>query len=232
MCESRRKFVRLAVFLLATAATSGNVVAAPAASTAKFMERVRTPFLESRVGRAEGEIQHRGTPEVPRRLPVTVTFRFGAAEARATATLGGSAPYAFVWRHGQAGSARIEEHPDDPPATVEQLGLRAEDLTFSFLFWEVVEEGEREVIAGQPCRVIRLRDPADGGAVLGWFSEKFLFPLRLEWSRPGERDPWRVCEFNRFGKLDDGTWFLRAMRLYGQGWKTKLTLDEVVLGEE
>lgn len=207
--------------------TVATFAAEPSAQTSssldEFLSQVRQPFSRTAEGTAEGIIQHRGD-DGTKRMAIELSFRFSAEQAQATATLQGGEVCKMVWRHGEPASARIVDHSHEGEPTLTQLGIRPEDLTFSFLFWTPVEERRRETISGQPCRVIRLRNPHNDAEVLGWFSEKFLFPLRLEWYPGPDAEPERVGEFTRFEQQDDGLWFIKTMHVRGQGWKTKLTL--------
>ncbi|MFW5894219.1 MAG: hypothetical protein ACOCUY_03700, partial [Verrucomicrobiota bacterium] len=193
------------------------------ASLEDFMAKVRQPFSRTAVGTAEGVIQHRGDIGT-KRLAIELSFQFSANQAQATATLQGGEVCTMVWRHGEPASARIVDQSRDDEPTLTQLGIKPEDLTFSFLFWKPVEERRRETVSGQPCRVIRLRNPHSEAEVMGWFSEKFLFPLRLEWYPDPDANPDRVAEFTRFEKQEDGLWFIKTMLIRGRDWKTKLTL--------
>jgi hypothetical protein len=192
------------------------------------MEGVRHPFVRTISGQAQGTVQHRGG-DAPRRMRVELGFAFRPDGSEAKATLEDGSSCRMVWQHGQKGSAQIVEQSPNASVSLVDFGIHPEDLTFSFLFWKPVEEKRRDTVSGQPCRVIRLEHPDSGATVLGWFSEKFRFPLRLEWTPAGEDGPTRVCEFTRFKQQEDGTWFIRSLRIYGKGWKTKLTLDGVTL---
>lgn len=206
-------------------ATSAAAPARTSSSLADFLAEVRQPFSRTAEGTAEGVIQHRGKAGT-QRMAIELSFRFSADQARATATLQNGEVCKMVWRHGEPASARIVDHSQTGETTLAQLGIKPEDLTFSFLFWPPVEELRRETVSGQPCRVIRMRNPHNNAEVLGWFSEKFLFPLRLEWYPEPDVEPERVAEFTRFEQQEDGLWFIKTMLVRGQGWKTKITLRE------
>lgn len=190
-----------------------------------FLTRVRQPFSRTAEGTAEGVIQHRGDIGT-KRMAIELSFHFTPAQARATASLQSGEVCNMVWQHGEPASARIVDHSREGEPTLTQLGIEPEDLTFSFLFWTPVEERRRETVSGQPCRVILLRNPHSDAEVLGWFSEKFLFPLRLEWYPDPDSEPERVAEFTRFEQQEDGLWFIKTMLIRGRDWKTKLTLRE------
>lgn len=219
---------RLAVAFTGLLALVGAAQADAELPLEDFLERVRQPFIRTVSGAARGVIQHRGD-QGTRRMAIDLSFQFSAKLARATATLQSGATCEMLWQHGRAGSARIVKPVPESELSLHDLGIEPDDLTFSFLFWPAVEERRRDSVSGQPCRVILLRHPTEDVEVLGWFSDKFLFPLRLEWYRTGDPEPRRVCEFTRFKQMDDGTWFIRSMRIYGRGWKTKLTLNEADL---
>jgi hypothetical protein len=87
----------------------------------------------------------------------------------------------------------------------EAIGIRPEDLSMSFLYWDFEREYERDSInVGLiSCRVFKLANPdtLDEYAKV-WISEKYLGPVKVEWYRGSEKDPFQSLEFAEFNEVN------------------------------
>ena len=105
------------------------------------------------------------------------------------------------------------------------VGLRASDLTLSFLFCKPEKEFENENVGGVvPCRVILLDDPAHKEKIKVWIAKEHCFPLQAEFFRYGEKDSYRVLEASGFTKKNE-LYYVRKLRIEGPGWRTKIDFD-------
>ena len=105
------------------------------------------------------------------------------------------------------------------------VGVRASDLTMSFLFCKPEKEFERETISGLiKCRVLYLNDTANKEYIKVWISEKHAFPLQAEFYRYGEKEPFRLLEASGFTQKND-LYYIKKIRLEGPGWKTRIDFD-------
>ena len=105
------------------------------------------------------------------------------------------------------------------------VGIRAGDLMLSFLFAKPIQELERENMRGiVPCRVFLLDDTDHKERVKVWISSEHAFPLRAEFTRYGENEPFRDLEAGAFTKKND-LYYIRRIQLSGPGWSTKIEFD-------
>ena len=105
------------------------------------------------------------------------------------------------------------------------VGVRASDLTLSFLFCKPIREFANENIGGVvPCRVILLDDPANKEEVKVWLSKEHCFPLQAEFYHKNEKKPYRILEASGFTKKND-LYYVRKLRIEGPGWRTRIDFD-------
>ena len=105
------------------------------------------------------------------------------------------------------------------------VGLRASDLTLSFLFCQPEKEFANENVGGVvPCRVILLDDPAHKEKIKVWIAREHCFPMQAEFFRYGEKESYRVLEASGFTKKND-LYYVRKLRIEGPGWRTKIDFD-------
>lgn len=105
------------------------------------------------------------------------------------------------------------------------VGVRASDLTMSFLFCKPEKEFERETVSGLiKCRVLYLNDTENKEFIKVWISEKHAFPLQAEFYRYGEKEPFRLLEASGFTQKND-LYYVKKIRLEGPGWKTRIDFD-------
>lgn len=105
------------------------------------------------------------------------------------------------------------------------VGLRASDLTLSFLFCKPEKEFASENVGGVvPCRVILLDDPKHKEKIKVWIAREHCFPLQAEFFRYGEKESYRVLEASGFTKKNE-LYYVRKLRIEGPGWRTKIDFD-------
>lgn len=105
------------------------------------------------------------------------------------------------------------------------VGVRASDLTLSFLFCKPIKEFDNENVGGVvPCRVILLDDPKNNEEIKVWLSKEHCFPLQAEFYRKSEKKPYRILEASGFTKKND-LYYVRKLRIEGPGWRTRIDFD-------
>ena len=113
------------------------------------------------------------------------------------------------------------------------FGIRPEDLTMSFLFWNFKLELPKSSIKGQRCRVFLLSKPKSGKLAKVYISEEYLFPLKVQWMSltAGKLSPpTRTLEVDSFKKVNS-LWLVDSLLFYGPGWKTKVIFSKCEAGE-
>ena len=82
-----------------------------------------------------------------------------------------------IHKEGEAVKTTIEMPETEERPGLFEFGVDPEDLTFSFIYWDFIEELPRESSRLRECRVMRLKDPTGKGTVNVFFSAKHGFPM-------------------------------------------------------
>ena len=114
-------------------------------------------------------------------------------------------------------------------STLADFGIKPDDLTMSFLFWELEQELPKDSIKGQACRVFILKSPDGSEKAKAYISSSYFFPLKVEWTKINENKPYRMLEVTSFKKVNE-LWLIDAIMLYGPGWRTKIDFPKVNAG--
>lgn len=133
---------------------------------------------------------------------------------------------------GAGGTTVIAENVPDPAASrLAEFGLRPEDLTLSFIYWEFDRELPPERLRTRDCRVLQLKAP-DGRPewVRVAICTEARFPLRVEWLRDDPAGtPYRSLEISSFRK-EAGLWLVDGLNLQGPGWRSRITFEACTAG--
>ncbi len=192
-----------------------------------FLQLARRPFRNNAWGRFAGIIQHR-SDTLKAKMQIHMSVLFQEDLMRGQLVLDRHKLYGITqvyYAKGTPGTTLdIPENEEKP--TLAELGVRAEDLAFSFLYWTPVAELEIDKVRGRECRVFKFRHPQTGERVTAWFSVDYLFPLKAVWFNPdkaneGADQAGRTLEFTDFER-DGDLWYIKAFRLEGDGWKTRV----------
>lgn len=193
----------------------------------QFLVYARRPFRGNAWVRASGYVQFRGKGDrgKPR---MTLAIRYRPDGMRVQVVLDDRWCTTLEETHGLGAAPEIRfiEHPAEDGINLKKLGIEPQDITFSFLYWDIVRELPTDSVRGQPCRVLVLEQPGTGERVRAWFHTKYAFPLRAWWFHPGADTPWRKLEFKHFKKFGK-FWFVKELALYGADWKTRVVFKKV-----
>jgi len=113
-----------------------------------------------------------------------------------------------------------------------EFGLRAQDLSMSFLYWNLERELGREDIKGSECRVFILREPRSGEIAKVYINSQYCFPMKVEWFKDKyveNEEPYRTLEAASFKKEKD-FWIVNKLKLYGPGWRTNVEFANIDVG--
>lgn len=113
-----------------------------------------------------------------------------------------------------------------------EFGIRPQDLTMSFVYWQFVSELPEERIKGLTCRLFILKDYKSTEHVKVFFSSQYGFPLKVEWFKEKyttESEPYRTLEVLSFKKEKD-FWLVSELNLFGPGWRTKINFEKTDAG--
>ena len=109
------------------------------------------------------------------------------------------------------------------------FGLRPEDLTMTFLYWDLKRELKNESVKGFGCRVFDLINPKTKEMVKVYISSEYFHPIKVEWFKVKAKKPYRnvlLSSFETEGNLGAPS----ELNLYGPGWRTKVDFSKIRLG--
>ena len=232
----RAFFASLLVVLSAAFAQEDATVEVPsekemATLTAQeFLAEVRRPLRTDAWGEFTGRITYK-SPKGVQKGDLRVRITFTPKSMHTQIVLNDKNVYAMeqIHKDGEAVNASIEMPETEERPGLFEFGVDPEDLTFSFIYWDFIEELPRESSRLRECRVMRLKDPTGKGTVNVFFSAKHGFPMEASWFREGETKAWRKLEFKGAKRFENGLWFVKEMRLEGNDWKTQVKFDHVAL---
>ncbi|NOY81989.1 MAG: hypothetical protein GXP31_13410 [Kiritimatiellaeota bacterium] len=193
----------------------------------EFLKLARTPFSTNAWVRASGYVQYR-RKDSKGKLPLALAIRYEPNGMRAQIVLDSQWVTTLTETHGNDAipTVRIAEPPSKQAVRLATLGIRSGDITFSFLYWNLVREFPKDSMRGQACRVLLLANPRNQGRVRAWFHAKYAFPLKALWFRPDADTPWRTLEFKHFKKFGK-FWFVKELVLNGEDWRTRVVFRKV-----
>ncbi len=196
----------------------------------EFLSEVRRPLRIDAWGEFTGKVTYKSNDKsVKGDLRVRITFTQSSMHTQIV--LNDKNVYVLEQTHkdGEAVKAKIEPPDKEEKPGLFDFGIDPEDLTFSFIYWDFIEELPRKSSRLRECRVMRLKDPKGDGTVNVWFSAKHGFPMEAWWYKAGQEKPWRKLEFKGAKRFENGLWFVKEMRLEGNDWKTQVRFDHVEL---
>ena len=193
----------------------------------EFLRLLREPLAQDAWGEFTGRIIHqrKGQKKLEATLRVRITFTPESLYAQLV--LNDQNVYGLEQLRETAG--KTVQHLDLPEEETKpslfDFGVSPSDLSFSFIYWDFVQELPRDSSRWQECRVMRLADPAGDGHVDVWFQAEYGFPMEAKWYRNNETKPWRTLVMQGAKKFENGLWFVKEMRLDGDTWKTQVKFD-------
>ena len=133
--------------------------------------------------------------------------------------------------NGQPTSIIASGNKEDDIPLLGEFGLRPEDLTMTFLYWNLEKEYNNESVKGFNCRVFELINPETKEFVKVYISSKYFAPIKVEWFKPNQKksSPYRnviITSFETEGNLGTPS----KLNLYGPGWRTKVDFTKIRLG--
>ncbi len=194
----------------------------------EFMTRVRHPNPTATYAALEGDIQHRRSGEAAQTEPLYFAVILQPERMTGQIIVAGNEGY-LIGQTRETGSSETSVIPMRGVAEGEGklgfMGVRPSDLTMSFLFYPVKEEQENDTVKSINCRVVLLENAEKTEQVRVFIAEKYTFPLKAEFFKPGETAPYRTLEVNSF-RQSDGLYYTDELSLYGPGWRTRINFNK------
>ncbi len=201
-------------------------------SVKDFLYRVRHPAGRKRWVIMDGEVLHRRRAKDTVKANLYLGILFNREHTLAQVVINKKQGYmvgqAFI--KGKDGTSIIplnEASKTNP--ILGDFGLRPQDLTMTFLYWEFVKEFPEESSKMINCRVLELKSPDDKETAKVWISKKYYSPIKVEWTRINEKEPFRSLEVSSF-KQQGKYGIIKRLELYGPGWRTKINFTKTEIG--
>ncbi|MBO5821553.1 MAG: hypothetical protein J6R86_00905 [Lentisphaeria bacterium] len=193
-------------------------------SMQEFMQLARRKNQFATYARLQGMLQHRRRGKAVVTMPVYFGVILHPDRTIGQLVLDKSEGY-MLGQAVNSGLTSVTPMPGKKSDKLGYVGLRASDLTLSFLFCKPEKEFAEENVGGVvPCRVIQLDDPAHKEKIKVWIAREHCFPLQAEFFRYGEKESYRVLEASGFTKKNE-LYYVRKLRVEGPGWRTKIDFD-------
>ena len=193
-------------------------------SMQEFMQLARRKNQFATFAKLQGVLQHRRRGQAVVSMPVYFGVILHPDRTIGQLVLDNSEGY-MLGQAVNSGLTSVTPMAGKKSDKLGYVGLRASDLTLSFLFCKPEKEFANENVGGVvPCRVIQLDDPAHKEKIKVWIAREHCFPMQAEFFRYGEKDSYRVLEASGFTKKND-LYYVRKLRIEGPGWRTKIDFD-------
>ncbi len=215
---------KLLTFVLLAATVLPLCGAEKELSMQEFMQLARRKNQFATYAKLNGVLQHRRRGQGVVSMPVYFGVILHPDRTVGQLVLDRSEGY-MLGQAVNSGLTSVTPMPGKKSDKLGFVGLRASDLTLSFLFCKPEKEFASENVGGVvPCRVILLDDPKHKEKIKVWIAREHCFPLQAEFFRYGEKESYRVLEASGFTKKNE-LYYVRKLRIEGPGWRTKIDFD-------
>ncbi len=213
-----KRFLLLAFCLFLTS----GAWAAAEESSAQFLDKVRNFRSTGTYSKLKGNIQHRRRGSRVENTPLY--FGIIIQNDRFTGHLLIGNKDSLLISQSRTSGVSAVTRLKGTTAVLDHVGLRATDLTLGFIHGKLIKELPRESLGIAPCRVMLLESQDKKETVKVWIAADHYFPLKAEFSRKGEKAPYRTLECNGFTKRND-LYYARFINVEGPGWRTRVAFD-------
>ena len=198
------------------------------ANVEALLKRARNPEVIASFAKMEGQLQHRRAGQDIQ----SYNFYFGVIIQKNRSTgqiiINDNEAYILSQDRNNASSNVIAQQKNSN--LLNYTGVRASDLTLSFLFYDFVKGlGSERIGAIIDCQVVLLQALDKSEQVKVWISTEYAFPMKAEFYKKGkdnafEKVPFRTLEPAGFTSKDK-LYYCRRFIIFGPGWKTRIEFD-------
>lgn len=214
--------------ILLFALLSSLISAAEDIPLSDFIKFFRRHAAETTYASLDGVLQHRRKGEKMISMPIHLGIIIGPERSSGQIILNDCDAYLFSQAYRTGGESIVRQ--TGSLETMNNVGVMISDLTMGFLYYPVICEQEKTTLSMYVnCRVIDFQVPEDKGIVRGYISSEYGFPIRAEWFRPGEKEPYRTLECSDFAKEND-LYYVKTIKTDGPGWRTRINFEKADVG--
>lgn len=197
-----------------------------------YLKAIRQMPIQENWGKMSGDISHiRRSQNITLDQRIDLGVRAAPTRVFAQLVLGGDEAYTVSQTFGEKPVTSIlplnwtSQKPQLP-----MYGIKPEDLTFSFLYWNFVKDLGNETLKLHACRIFELASPDGSEFVKVWIATSYHTPLKVEWYKKGETKYYRALEVSGVKKTDNGLWLVSELNLDGPGWRTSVKFTKIESG--
>lgn len=202
-------------------------------SAEDFLTQIRQPFMQPTYWIMQGEIQTYARGKGTQKETIDMELTYNVIEMSSALLLGKTDLYLAYQKNNYLDKNKKPEMtlkmPEKPQTiSMKEAGIEPEDITFAFIYWDLLYDFKFEKVKGQNCRVLELKHPNSNDRVIAWFSTNYGFPLQVYYYRNEESKPWRILEFKDFKEYKKDFWFVKTILIRDPkaNWRTQLTFEK------
>ncbi len=195
--------------------------------TQTFLDWARKQPVQENWGKLSGAIIHKRTGESMLERKVYLAMRATPKRVFSQLIIGDSELYTVSQAfEAKEGSTSVDAKNPDSQKELPRFGVKPDDLTFSFLYWDLVKEFPQETIRLQKCRILELQSPKKEERVKIWIATSYGLPIRVEWYKKDETTYYRALEIEDVAQLENKLWVISRLSVSGKGWRTQIKFTE------
>lgn len=224
----KKFFYSLLLILAAVTICGAAEISNKELSKEEFLARSRRTSQVNTYARLAGTLQHRRRGRKLESMPIYFGIIMHKKQTVGQILLNKKEGYLINILRG-SNLINSTPMPGNKTNRLGDFGIRATDLTLSFLFCKVEKEFESETVSGVvPCRVLLLDDSENREKIKVWISTEHCFPLQAEFYKYGEAKPYRQLEASGFTQKNK-LYYVKRIRVEGPGWRTRVEFSSADL---
>ncbi len=219
----------------------GSAMCAKQPSSEEFLKMVRKPKMQSAWARLEGKAVHKrdavkseeGKEQKAMKakadIYLAMVFKPGSILGKVLFDKNELYTLGQIFSSGIAGSTARKEGcvKDETDKMRETFGISVDDLSLSFLYWDLDKEQPSDTVRLFKCRVFDLKNDQKKEKVRVWIYPGWLAPLKAEWFKYDEVEPYRTAEFTSTKKVGEDMYMIKSFKLSNSSWKTEVTFSTI-----
>lgn len=193
-----------------------------------LIQRARNSPSSESWAKLSGKITHKKKDKSTEEYSIYLGIRFTPQMIFAQIVIDNVEVYT-VSQEFSASNPTIIKEGDSSSRILEQIGIRPEELTLSFLYWNVKRFIGDKTFKTSKCAEFEMLNKLQNERAVVLINREYAFPLRVEWFKGEELSAYRNMEVSSFKKEND-YWFVDEILCSGPGWRTKVVFSDSKAG--